>query len=244
MADLYKSSLSETDSLEDEYLYGGYGGRRRKAALTLIFLWLGTLILHLVSWGQTLVLALTALMSVHAGRILTRRPGAASASLQRIHWDGEPADGDFIYPYISLLVSAKNEEAVIGALVKRLCSLDYPSDRYDLWVINDNSSDDTGTVLEGLVGQHPQLNVVHRGAEATGGKSGALNLVWPQTKGDIIAVFDADAQVSADLLRQVVPLFKRSRTGAVQVRKAIANAAANFWTRGQRAEMALDSFFQ
>ncbi|MEM6424412.1 MAG: glycosyltransferase family 2 protein [Cyanobacteria bacterium P01_D01_bin.128] len=244
MADLYKSSLSETDSLEDEYLYGGYGGRRRKAALTLIFLWLGTLILHLVSWGQTLVLALTALMSVHAGRILTRRPGAASASLQRIHWDGEPADGDFIYPYISLLVSAKNEEAVIGALVKRLCSLDYPSDRYDLWVINDNSSDDTGAVLEGLVGQHPQLNVVHRGAEATGGKSGALNLVWPQTKGDIIAVFDADAQVSADLLRQVVPLFKRSRTGAVQVRKAIANAAANFWTRGQRAEMALDSFFQ
>ncbi|MEM8545483.1 MAG: glycosyltransferase family 2 protein, partial [Cyanobacteria bacterium P01_H01_bin.119] len=98
MADLYKSSLSETDSFEDEYLYGGYGGRRRKAALTLIFLWLGTLILHLVSWGQTLVLALTALMSVHAGRILTRRPGAASASLQRIHWDGEPADGDFIYP--------------------------------------------------------------------------------------------------------------------------------------------------
>jgi len=31
--------------------------------------------------------------------------------------------------------------------------------------------------------------------------------------------------------------------GAVQVRKAIANGK-NFWTQGQVAEMALDSYFQ
>jgi 1,2-diacylglycerol 3-beta-glucosyltransferase len=32
--------------------------------------------------------------------------------------------------------------------------------------------------------------------------------------------------------------------GAVQVRKAIANAKENFWTKGQMAEMALDTWFQ
>jgi 1,2-diacylglycerol 3-beta-glucosyltransferase len=32
--------------------------------------------------------------------------------------------------------------------------------------------------------------------------------------------------------------------GAVQVRKAIANASVNFWTRGQMAEMALDTYVQ
>jgi len=61
------------------------------------------------------------------------------------------------------------------------------------------------------------------------GKSGALNLVWPQTQGDILAVFDADAHVPNDLLCHVVPMFDpalgaQAKTCAVQVRKAIANA--------------------
>ena len=62
--------------------------------------------------------------------------------------------------------------------------------------------------------------------------------------GEIIAVFDADAQISPDLLLQVIPTFQREKVGAVQVRKAIANAKENFWTKGQMAEMALDTWFQ
>jgi 1,2-diacylglycerol 3-beta-glucosyltransferase len=133
---------------------------------------------------------------------------------------------------------------VIGSLVEDLCSLDYPADRYDLWVIDDNSSDRTPLVLERLAAEHPQLKIIRRPANAVGGKSGALNEVWTQAKGDIIAVFDADAQVPQDLLRRVLPLFDRTQVGAVQVRKAIANSATNLWTRGQAAEMAVDSYFQ
>ncbi|MGL5835285.1 MAG: glycosyltransferase family 2 protein, partial [Waterburya sp.] len=47
-----------------------------------------------------------------------------------------------------------------------------------------------------------------------------------------------------DLLRRVVPLFDNPQMGAVQVRKAIANPEENFWTKGQAAEMALDSYVQ
>ena len=78
----------------------------------------------------------------------------------------------------------------------------------------------------------------------SGGKSGALNQVLPLTQGEIVAVFDADAQVPKDLLKQVVPLFKREQVGAVQVRKAIANPSSNFWTLGQTVEMVVDGFFQ
>ena len=246
MADFLDSAFIDAEETDEDYLYTGYGGRRRKAALTLAFLWLGTVVLHLASWGQSVVLGLTALMGIHAVRILSARSTPVVESLNPV-WDSQHDKAVAAlaeWPYVSLLVSAKNEEAVIGSLVKRLCALDYPRDRYDLWVINDNSSDNTGGVLDRLTRQYPQLQVIHRDSEATGGKSGALNLVWPQTQGDIIAVFDADAQVSVDLLQQVVPLFERSHTGAVQVRKAIANAGVNFWTRGQQAEMALDSFFQ
>jgi len=33
----------------------------------------------------------------------------------------------------------ENEEAVIGKLVRMLCSQDYPDERYEVWVIDDNS---------------------------------------------------------------------------------------------------------
>lgn len=221
----------------------GLVGRRRKAAMTLTLVWAGTIGLHLVSWGIWAVLALTALMTIHAIRVLTARPNPLPEPLPA---DRPPED----YPYVSILVSAKNEEAVIGSLVKDLCSLDYPSDRYDLWIIDDYSTDRTPVLLDQLAKVYPQLNVLHRLADAQGGKSGALNQAYGLAKGDFIAVFDADAQVPPDILRRALPLFQRETVGAVQVQKAIAQARhtdgseKNFWIQGQVPEMALDSYFQ
>ena len=231
------SDLSDSDDI-NHYFYRGLAGRRRKAAVALTVIWSGTIALHLFSWGYWFVLGLTTIMGLHVLRVLFARPVEPPEPLS------EKTSDPNEWPFVSLLVAAKNEEAVIGQLVKALCNLDYPAHRYDLWVINDNSSDRTPQVLDRLAQEYPQLNVVHRGADATGGKSGALNLVWPQTQGEILVVFDADAQVSQDLLRRVLPLFQAERMGAVQVRKAIANGTTNFWTRGQVAEMALDTYFQ
>jgi 1,2-diacylglycerol 3-beta-glucosyltransferase len=229
------SDLAESEDI-NRFFYRGLAGRRRKAAVALTVVWSGTIALHLASWGYWAVLGLTTLMGIHALRYVLARPLAAPEPFA----GEEPED----YPFVSLLVAAKNEEAVIASLVKELCHLDYPADRYELWVVDDNSSDRTPMLLDRLIQEYPQLRVVHRGAEASGGKSGALNQVLPLAQGEILAVFDADAQVSNDLLRRVLPLFECEQVGAVQVRKAIANAATNFWTHGQAAEMAVDSYIQ
>ncbi|MFO5494618.1 MAG: glycosyltransferase [Cuspidothrix sp.] len=206
--------------------------RRGKAALVLTIVWTGTIALHLVSWASIFILALTTMLGIHALRIIfTKRP----------HYKPE-IGGDL--PFVSILVAAKNEEAVIGRLVKNLCSLEYPNGQYEVWIIDDNSTDSTPQLLAELKQEYQQLNIFSRSPGASGGKSGALNQVLPRTKGDIIAVFDADAQVTSDLLLQVVPLFEKQQVGAVQMRKAIANAKENFWTKGQMAEMVLDMWFQ
>jgi len=229
------SNLSESEEINNPF-YQGLAGRRRKAAVALTMIWSGTIALHLLSWGYWVVLGLTTLMGFHALRYLFARPLPVP----------EPLRGDRpeTYPFVSLLVAAKNEEAVITSLVRELCHLDYPADRYDLWVVDDNSSDCTPLLLERLAQEYAQLRVLRRSAEAGGGKSGALNQVLPLVPGEILVVFDADAQVSKDILRQVLPLFEREQVGAVQVRKAIANASTNFWTRGQMSEMALDTCIQ
>jgi 1,2-diacylglycerol 3-beta-glucosyltransferase len=224
--------------------FPGFAGRRSKAALTLSMLWGSTLALHLLSWGGWLVLGLTVILTTHALRILLARPVAAAVPLPSTV-DGVPAVPDWqSWPYVSLLVAAKNEEAVIEPLVTALCQLDYPTSRYDVWIIDDNSTDGTSQRLQALASRFPQLRVLRRSAGATGGKSGALNQVWPDTQGEILGVFDADARVPRDMLRHVVPMFDQAPVGAVQMRKAIVNRAKNLWTRGQQAEMALDSYFQ
>jgi 1,2-diacylglycerol 3-beta-glucosyltransferase len=229
------SNLDEED-FENDFFFQGLEGRRSKAAVTLTMVWGSTIALHWVSWGSWLVWGLTALLGIHAVRFLLARPLKTPEPLL----DDTQAD----FPFVSLLVAAKNEEAVIANLVKRLCDLEYPKTRYEVWVIDDHSTDRTPVLLDQLAAEYKQLKVLHRTADAGGGKSGALNQVLPLAKGEIVGVFDADAKVTQDLLRRVLPLFSKPEIGAVQVRKAIANASVNFWTRGQMAEMALDTYIQ
>ncbi|PSN17031.1 glycosyl transferase [filamentous cyanobacterium CCP5] len=252
MVDFFDAATTDEDSPDIED-FPGYEGRRRKAALILVTFWSATLVLHISPWGSWLVWGLIVLMVSYIIRVLLAQPLEPPSPLpssrgERVLIESESvpdgANQGHDWPFVSILVAAKNEESVITKLVDALCALDYPVSRYDLWMIDDNSSDRTPQILDRLVVQYPQLNVVHRDGEATGGKSGALNQVWPCTQGDVLVVFDADAKVPNDLLRRVVPMFEQPNLGAVQVRKAISNAATNFWTRGQQAEMALDTFFQ
>jgi 1,2-diacylglycerol 3-beta-glucosyltransferase len=230
--------MHETDfrsSLQTE------GDRRRLKTIIVMAIVYGlTIGLHFAPWSRWVLLGL---FSIQALRLIFAPPLPPIMPESNFQ-NGEEIDAEQTssqdLPFFSLLASAKNEEAVIGNLVKNLCQIDYPSDRFEVWIVDDNSSDRTSEVLTLLKQKYPQLMTLRRGDDAQGGKSGALNQVLALTKGDIIGVFDADAQVPADVLRSLVPVFQQPKIGAVQLRKAIANASENWWTAGQSAEMALD----
>jgi len=246
--------------------FSGYRGRRLKAALLLAAIWGLTVALHLVDWGIGVGAIGAIVLGIHGWRTIAvpesessalRSSGRSSSNsvadpavtAVEVAAGTRPAlseadGGDRTWPSVALLVAAKDEETVVGETVAKLCELDYPSDRYEVWAIDDNSSDNTGAVLDRLAQQYDRLHVIHRGADASGGKSGALNLALQQIRTDSIGVFDADARVDRDFLRRVLPLFDRPEIGAVQVRKAVVNAATNGWTRGQAIEMVLDAYLQ
>lgn len=235
----FEESLEDLDATLE--FYRGLPGRRRKAAVVLIAIWGSTVALHLVSWGVWFVWGLATLFGIQMVRMVLAVPRSRPKTLS-ITESGS-------LPFVSLLVAAKNEEAVISSLVQTLCQIDYPAHRYEVWVVDDYSTDRTPLVLDRLQQQYPQLRVLRRSADATGGKSGALNQVVRMARGDVLAVFDADAHVPHDLLQRVIPLFDNPCVGAVQVRKAIAQAglrmrSPNLWIRGQATEMALDSYMQ
>ncbi|MFM1842405.1 MAG: UDPglucose:diacylglycerol glucosyltransferase [Cyanobacteriota bacterium] len=236
----FLAEWDDPEAEEEEFrsdFFQGLEGRRKKAAFALMLIWTVVISLHYWVWGSWLVWGLMGILSLQALRLMKATPEQSPVALDQ----GATLDR---YQTVSLLVAAKNEEAVIGQLVTQLCALDYPTNCYDIWIVDDNSTDKTPAILDRLAQDYPQLNVVHRPAGSGGGKSGALNELLSQAQGAIIGVFDADASVPPDLLRQVVPYFEASDFGALQVRKAIANQGVNFWTKGQAAEMALDTYFQ
>ena len=109
------SFLSEWTDPEDEEedfrsdFFQGLSGRRRKAALVLMSIWLFTIALHLVSWGYWIVIILTVLVGIKALTFLVAKPEISPQPL------AESSLRDA--PFVSLAVAAKNEEAVIANLI-------------------------------------------------------------------------------------------------------------------------------
>ncbi|MBD2338035.1 glycosyltransferase family 2 protein [Calothrix sp. FACHB-156] len=206
--------------------------RDRRLPATLVFLLVSGFVslLHWLPAAQWLMVGLTAILAVQTLRMLIAKPAPLVIA----------SDADL--PQVSILVPAKNESAVLADLVYSLYQLNYPRDRLDIWVIDDGSTDATPQILQQLQAEFPSLQVHQR--ESKGGKSGALNAVFPLTRGEIILVCDADAVLPANFLMATVPLFEKANIGAVQVRKAIINADTNFLTRCQQMEMNCDSFLQ
>ncbi|TAF02387.1 MAG: glycosyltransferase family 2 protein [Nostocales cyanobacterium] len=207
-----------------------YPVRRLKATLILIMVWGGVSLLHLLPETLWLMVGLTVILTIQTVRMLIAKP--VNLLIENYTY----------LPPVSILIPAKNESAVLPDLIDSLLQLNYPKNSLDIWVIDDGSTDETPQVLKKLQTQFPSLQVHQR--ESKGGKSGALNAVFPFTHGDIILVCDADAKLPGNFLLQTVPLFQQKDIGAVQVRKAISNADTNFLTRCQQMEMNCDSFLQ
>ena len=139
------------------------------------------------------------------------------------------------YPFVSIMVPAHNESVVIRRTVRALLNFDYPHDRYEIIVINDNSTDDTANVLKQIQAANPGRNliVVNTDNVVGGkGKSNALNIGYSVAKGSVFAIYDADNTPEPQALRILVEnLMSDSSLGAVIGKFRTRNRNASLLTR-------------
>ncbi len=110
-------------------------------------------------------------------------------------------------PFVSILVPAHNEGIVIVKTVLSLLSFDYPQDKYEVIVINDNSSGNSSQLLGNLQDEFgkKRLKVINTDKTNGGkGKSNALNIGLKSAQGSIISIYDADNTPEAPALRILV----------------------------------------
>ena len=72
-------------------------------------------------------------------------------------------------PLLDILVAARDEENVIERLVERLFNLDYPTNKLNIYIIDDGSADKTPLILERLSRDFDKLKIITRSANAGGG---------------------------------------------------------------------------
>ncbi|MFC6647985.1 glycosyltransferase family 2 protein [Paenibacillus rhizoplanae] len=139
------------------------------------------------------------------------------------------------YPVVTIMVPAHNEGVVISKTVESLLALDYPHDRYEIIVINDNSSDNSAELLGEIQRRNQQRNLIIINTDAvTGGKgkSNALNIGFARSRGELIAIYDADNTPERTALKYLVAeIINDSTLGAVIGKFRTRNRDATLLTR-------------
>ncbi|WP_238651394.1 glycosyltransferase family 2 protein [Paenibacillus piscarius] len=139
------------------------------------------------------------------------------------------------HPMVTIMVPAHNEGIVIGQTVESLLALDYPHDRYEIIVINDNSSDHSAELLAAIQRRNPERNLIIINTDAvTGGKgkSNALNIGFARSRGELIAIYDADNTPERTALKYLVAeIIHDEGLGAVIGKFRTRNRDASLLTR-------------
>jgi len=111
---------------------------------------------------------------------------------------------------VSVLVPTYNEEKTVADTIKKIFEIDYPIK--ELIVLNDGSTDKTKEVVEKLLKKYPKLKLVNK---KNSGKGDSLNQGIKISKGELIAVVDADSYPAKDSFKKMVGFFEDETVGAV-----------------------------
>ena len=96
---------------------------------------------------------------------------------------------------LSVIIPAYNEESTIRRVIESVCAVTLPGEmKKEIIVVNDYSRDNTRSVTEQYILQHPDLGIRLLNHEVNKGKGAALHTGIKHATGDFVIVQDADLE--------------------------------------------------
>ncbi len=123
-------------------------------------------------------------------------------------------------PTVAVIVPCWNEESTITSTLQSLLTLDYPTNKLEIIVVNDGSTDNTLAVANTFANTE-NLRVF---TKVNGGKHSAMNFALEKTSAEIVGCLDADSFVEPDALKAIVCHFKNEHVASVTPSIKIYNA--------------------
>jgi cellulose synthase/poly-beta-1,6-N-acetylglucosamine synthase-like glycosyltransferase len=143
-------------------------------------------------------------------------------------------------PFVTVQVPIYNEMYVIERLIDRVAEFDYPKDKFEIHILDD-STDETVEIVAKKVEEYREkgfgIRQIRR-EKRQGYKAGALKDGTPLTRGEYIAIFDADFLPRRDFLRATIPYFlSNPKVGVVQTRWEHLNRDYSIITKLQALQL-------
>lgn len=148
------------------------------------------------------------------------------------------------YPLVTIAIPAWNEENSIVSTLECILNLDYPKEKMQIIVIDDNSKDNTSKVTKEFIFKHRNIQLLKHSKNK--GKAGAMNTALKYAKGEFFWVYDADSYASKELLKNLVCKFYErdsDNIGAVVAITLIKNQG-NWVEKMQRLEYVMTAFMR
>jgi len=112
--------------------------------------------------------------------------------------------------FVSVVVAARNEAKNIHSCLEALVNQSYPSDQYEIIIVNDRSGDETATIVESYGKQYSQVKLVQVKdlPQGISPKKHALAKGIDAAEGEIILTTDADCVPAAGWIQGMVRNFE------------------------------------
>ncbi|MDR2205691.1 MAG: glycosyltransferase family 2 protein [Flavobacteriaceae bacterium] len=112
-------------------------------------------------------------------------------------------------PNISIIIPLLNEENSLEELfsgIDKICSEHQYT--YEVWFVDDGSTDSSWSIIEKLKAQHPQIHAIKFSRNY--GKSQALHAAFERANGEVVITMDADLQ---DFPEEIPELYDMVKNG-------------------------------
>jgi cellulose synthase/poly-beta-1,6-N-acetylglucosamine synthase-like glycosyltransferase len=111
-------------------------------------------------------------------------------------------------PSVSVVVPAYNSSGTIVGCIESLLAVAYPKDKLEIIIVDNNSTDDTRSLIQ-------QYSVIFESENEVQSSYAARNKGLKRAQGDIIAFTDSDCFVEPEWIAKGVKHFEDHRCGAV-----------------------------
>jgi len=115
-------------------------------------------------------------------------------------------------PSVSVIIAARNEEKNIRNCLNSLAELDYPNDKLEIILVNDESTDNTEEIIKNFIADKPNfflINVDKTNSKLIG-KSKPLAEGIKNSNGEIIFITDADCVVQKDWIKSLASFYTKN----------------------------------
>ncbi len=109
---------------------------------------------------------------------------------------------------VSIIIPTYNRKDMLKGCLKSIYNQDYPGDKYEVIVVDDGSTDETGKLLSVFTKQHPNFHYYQQNNK---GPAAARNLGIQYASANYVVLVDSDCLLSENFLKIVVSAIKEKK---------------------------------